>query len=101
MRMLLHAKIPNEQFNAAVRDGTAGRKLERILKETKHEAVYFTEYDGQRGAIMVIDVDDPSKIPAFAEPWFLLFNANVSVHIAMTPEDLGRAGLDALAKKWA
>lgn len=39
MRMLLHVKLPHEQFNAAVRDGTAGNKLNRILEETKPEAV--------------------------------------------------------------
>ena len=31
MKMLLYAKIPHETFNAAVRDGSAGDKLKRIL----------------------------------------------------------------------
>ena len=44
---------------------------------------------------------DPSKIPALAEPWFLTFNADVELRVAMTPEDLARAGLEALGKKWA
>ncbi len=101
MRMLPHAKIPHETFNAAVRDGSAGEKLKRILEATKPEAVYFTERDGQRGAIMIVNLDDPSKVPMFAEPWFLTFNADVEFHVAMTPEDLARAGLDALGKKWA
>ena len=101
MRMLLDVKIPYETFNAAVRDGSAGEKLKRILEATKPEAVYFTERDGQRGAIMIVNLDDPSKIPAFAEPWFLTFNADVEFSVAMTPEDLARAGLDALGKKWA
>lgn len=101
MRMLLHAKIPHKEFNAAVRDGTVGQKLKRILEEAKPEAVYFTEYNGQRGAIVIIEVDDPSKVPALAEPWFLTFNADVEFHIVMTPDDLGRAGLDALGKKWS
>ena len=52
MRLLLHTKIPHEKFNAAVRDGTAGEKMQRILAETKPEAVYFTNYDGQRGTIL-------------------------------------------------
>ena len=47
MRMLLHAKIPHEEFNAAVRDGSVGGKVKKILDETKAEAVYFTNYDGQ------------------------------------------------------
>jgi hypothetical protein len=101
MRMLMQVKIPNEEFNAAVRDGSAGQKMNRILEETKPEAVYFTEYDGERGAIMIVDVKEPSKVPQYAEPWFLLFDADVEFHIVMTPDDLVRAGLDALGKKWA
>jgi hypothetical protein len=101
MRMLLHVTIPHEEFNAAVRDGSAGRKLNRILEETKPETVYFTEYGGERAAIMVVDLEDPSKVPMYAEPWFLSFNADVEFHVAMTPEDLERAGLDMLGKKWS
>ncbi len=101
MRMILHAKIPNEQFNAAVKDGSVGTKMQRILDAIKPEAVYFSNYDGRRGAIMVIHLDDPSKVPAFAEPWFLLFNAEVEFHVAMTPEDLKRAGLESLGEKWS
>ena len=101
MRMLLHAKIPHEEFNAAVRDGSVGRKMKQILDETKAEAVYFTEYDGRRGAIMIININDASEVPKFSEPWFLLFNADVQFHIAMTPEELGRAGLEKLGEKWS
>ena len=101
MRMLLSAKIPHETFNAAVRDGSIGDKLKRILEATKPEAVYFTDRDGRRGAIMIVNLEDPSKVPMFAEPWFLTFNADVEFHVVMTAEDLARAGLDALGKKWA
>lgn len=101
MRILMHAKLPHAKFNAAVKDGTSGQKLQRILEETKPEAVYFTEYDGRRGAILIVNVDDPSKIPALAEPWFLLFDADVQFHVVLSPEDLGRAGLDAIATKWS
>ncbi len=101
MRMLLHVRIPHEEFNEAVRDGSVGDKMERILNASKPEAVYFTEYEGQRTAIMIVDMEDPSKVPALAEPWFLTFNADVEFHVAMTPDDLARAGLDALGKKWS
>ena len=99
--MLLHVKIPHEPFNTAVKDGTAGKKIRRVLEELKPEAVYFTEYQGRRGAIMIVNVDDPSKVPAFSEPWFLLFNADCEFHIVMLPEDLARAGLDELGRKWS
>jgi len=101
MRMLLHAKIPNEPFNTLVKDGTAGTKLQRILQEQKPEAIYFTEYQGRRGTILIINLDDPSRVPFFAEPWFITFNAECEFHIVMTPEDLAKAGLDALGKKWS
>ncbi|HSB06897.1 MAG TPA: panthothenate synthetase [Thermodesulfobacteriota bacterium] len=101
MRMLLHVRIPHEEFNAAVRDGSAGSKMKQILEATKAEAVYFTEYDGRRGAIMIININDSSEVPKFAEPWFLSFNAEVQFHIAMTPEELERAGLEKLGKKWS
>jgi hypothetical protein len=99
--MLLHAKIPHDTFNAAVKDGTVGKKMQRILDDLKPEAAYFTEYQGRRGAIMIVNVEDPSKVPMFAEPWFLLFNADCELHIVMTPQDLAKAGLDELGKKWS
>jgi hypothetical protein len=101
MRMLLQVRIPHAEFNAAVRDGSAEKKIKQILEQTKPEAVYFTEYDGRRGAIMIINIDDPSEVPKFSEPWFLSFNADVEFHIVMTQEELGRAGLEKLGKKWS
>jgi hypothetical protein len=50
---------------------------------------------------MIIDIDDASEVPKFAEPWFLTFNADVQFHIAMSPEELGRSGLEKLGKKWS
>lgn len=100
MRMLMVASIPHEDFNDRVRDGSVGEKLQQILAEAKPEAAYFTELDGRRAALMVIDVSDQSEIPSFAEPWFLTFNADVEFRVAMTPADLEKAGLDDLAKVW-
>ena len=101
MRMLLNVTFPHDEFNKAVRDGTVGEKMRRILEDIKPEAVYFTEQNGRRGAILVINMDDPSQIPAFAEPWFLTFKADVEFRVAMTPEDLQKAGLEGLGKKYS
>ncbi|RPJ82787.1 MAG: panthothenate synthetase, partial [Acidobacteria bacterium] len=68
MRMLLIVKLPHGPFNTAVKDGTVGQKMKRILDETKPEAVYFTEQNGRRGAVMVVNLEDPSRIPFYAEP---------------------------------
>ncbi len=101
MRMLMNVKMPNEPFNAAAKDGTAGEKLGRILDAIKPEAVYFTEQGGHRGAVIVVNVPDPSAIPALAEPWFLTFQAEVEFRIAMTPDDLKKSGIDKIATNWA
>lgn len=101
MRILLNVTIPHQQFNAAVKDGTAGSKLTRILEAIKPEAAYFTEQNGHRGAVLVVDLSDPSKIPALAEPWFLTFQADVQFRVAMTSEDLKKAGLEELGKRWS
>jgi hypothetical protein len=100
MRMLMRVTMNTEKFNAAVRDGTASAKMQRILGEMKAEAVYFTEFDGKRTGILIVDLKDASQIPAFAEPWFLTFEAGVEFHPAMLPEDLVKSGIEGMGKKW-
>jgi hypothetical protein len=100
MRMLLDVTFPHEPFNAAVRKGTVGATISKILDAIKPEAAYFTEQDGHRGAILVVNLDNPSQIPALAEPWFLQFNADCKIRVVMSPEDLQKAGLAELGKKW-
>jgi hypothetical protein len=48
----------------------------------------------------VLDIANPAKLPAVAEPFFLQFNANVAFHPCMTPEDLGNADLEGLGNKY-
>ena len=100
MRMLMTIRLPHETFNAAVRDGNAGKKTDAILSEVKPEAVYFTEMKGRRTVLMIVDVASPAKVPALAEPWFLTFDADVEFHVVMNPQELKEAGLDALGRKW-
>jgi hypothetical protein len=100
MKMLLNAIFPTEPFNALVRSGKAGQVLQEIVAELKPEAVYFTEEDGMRAALMVVDIASPSDVPRIAEPFFLKFDAEVRMRIVMSAEDLKKSGLDALGKKW-
>jgi hypothetical protein len=92
--------LPLEPFNAAVRNGTAGSTMKKILDDTKPEAAYFGERDGKRGGILIVDVAKPSDVPRLAEPWFLSFNAEVQLRICMSPLDLAQADLEGLGKKW-
>ncbi len=100
MRMIINFQFPLEPFNSLVRNGTAGDVIQKVLGDIKPEAAYFTARDGKRGGTLVVDVADASKIPSIGEPLFLHFNARVELHPCMTPEDLGKAGLEELGKKY-
>lgn len=101
MRFIAHVVFPVGTFNAAMRDGSAGKKIGRILEETKPEAAYFTSKGGARGGYVIYNISHASELPRLAEPWFLSFDASIEFMPAMIPEDLQKAGLDDLAKKWA
>ena len=102
MRTLLRVSIPVEAGNAAIKAGTLGSTIERILADLKPEAAYFfTDDHGQRSGSVVFDLKDPSQIPGIAEPWFLAFNAQVSFRPCMSPQDLAAAepGIAAAVRK--
>lgn len=101
MKMLLTVEFPPEPFNSLVRKGKVGEIIERILETIKPEMAFFTEQDGKRGGIFVVNVQTASEVPSFAEPFFLNFQADCKFRILMSPQDLQEAGLEELGKKWA
>ncbi len=94
MHMLLKVNIPVESGNAAVRDGSLGTTIKRILDDLKPQAAYFAEEDGERTGYIFFDMQDASHLPAVAEPWFLAFNARITVRPAMSLHDLADAAKD-------
>ena len=103
MRFLVKVNIPVEAGNKAVKEGTLGKTIQRILQEQKPEAAYFVAENGQRCGYLILNMESASKIPSIAEPWFLAFNASVEMKPAMVAEDLQKAGQDiaASAKSYA
>lgn len=91
MRMMMKVTMPVETGNDAARKGALGTTVQKILAEMKPEAAYFAEDGGQRTGYIFFDMTDSSQLPAVAEPWFLAFNASLTVRPAMTPQDLGKA----------
>ena len=70
-----------------------GSTVERIVADLKPEAAFFfVDDNGDRSASIVFDMKETSQIPAIAEPWFLAFNAKVSLRPVMSPQDLAAAG---------
>jgi hypothetical protein len=92
MRFLLKAEWPVEAGNAAMRDGSLPETIRSILDDLKPEAAYFLASNGKRTAMLFVDMQDASQIPALAEPWFLAFQASLDVVPVMTPDDLKKAG---------
>jgi Domain of unknown function (DUF3303) len=90
MRFLFKISIPVEAGNKAAKD--AFSVIPKILEQQKPEAAYFIAENGKRTGILVIDMKDPSQLPAIAEPWFLALNASIEVTPAMIPDDLKKAG---------
>jgi len=101
MRFLITAKFDCDEFNESVRDGTAGETIQDILDDLKPEAAYFTEFDGQRTAVLIVDVVKASEIPRYAEPFYLNWDAEVAFHPVMLPHEVAEAGLEDLADKWS
>ena len=104
MRMLLRVSIPAETGNAAAKAGTLGPTVDQIVADLKPEAAYFfADDEGQRSCSIVFDMKDTSQIPAIAEPWFLAFNAKVSLRPVMSSQDLATAApsITKAAQKYA
>lgn len=100
MRMIMLVKFPIEPFNTLTREGSIGKKIKAILDAIKPEFAYFTEQDGHRGAICVVNLQSASDVATLCEPWFLVFNATVELRVAMAAEDLEKANLATLGEKW-
>lgn len=100
MRILMTAKFPNEPFNSMVREGRVEEIMNEIMQDQKAEATYFTEMDGQRGCIVLFNMNDQTQLPSIAEPYFLNFNAECHFTIAMTAEDLRNANLTDIGRRW-
>ena len=103
MRFLLKVNIPVESGNAAAKAGKLGSTIQSILAESKPEAAYFTDDNGQRTGFIFFEMQDASQIPAIAEPWMLAFNASIQFRPVMIPDDLAKAGtaIEKAVKKYA
>lgn len=97
MRMLLKVQMEVEAGNRAIKNGSFGETLNRVMGEIKPEAAYFTAIDGKRTGLIFFDLQEPSQIPAIAEPFFMSVGAAVELLPVMTPEDVQK-GLEEASK---
>jgi hypothetical protein len=91
MRVLVRAIIPTTAGNKMVKDPNFLKTIEDYTKKFNCEAAYFTEVNGNRTMVFVLDLQSPEMIPAIAEPLFQGYEANVEIHPAMNLDDLKKA----------
>jgi hypothetical protein len=92
VRFFLKVNIPVGPGNEAAKAGKLGATIQAILADLEPEAAYFTDDNGQRTALLFVEIEDASQIPAIAEPWMLAFGASIELHPVMVAADLARAG---------
>ncbi|WP_309382211.1 hypothetical protein [Cerasicoccus frondis] len=100
MKMMMTVSLPHHMFNVAAKDGSVMSKFNAAIEAVKPEATYFMSLDGKRSIILIVDLPDASKIPWLCEPWFLAFEADVSIQPVATPEDFAHADFATIAKQW-
>jgi hypothetical protein len=98
----MRVTLDNEAANAAIKNGTFGQTMQKIMEEVKPEASYFTTVDGFRGGYLIIDLKEPNEMIRAAEPFFLELNAMVELFPVMTGEEVmaGASFMENAAKKF-
>jgi len=96
MRVMLTFSINPEKGDQLIKEGRIGETMASILEDLQPEAAYFTDVEGTRGGVLVVDMEDASQIPAVTEPLLLGLGATVHMQPVMTPEDLRGAAGEAL-----
>lgn len=91
MRFMMRVTLDTEKANQLALAGKLGSTIGGILESQKPEAAYFVSEDGNRTGYLIVNFDEPSDLPRFAEPWFFAFNAKVNVQPAMIVDDLKKA----------
>ena len=100
MRFMLTFRVPMDEGNAGIKDGSLGQTLQTIVDELNPEAAYFGPIEGARGGYLVVNFDQPSQIPAIAEPLFLGLGATIQISPVLTPEELPTETLEQAAQKY-
>ncbi|MBM3216161.1 hypothetical protein FJZ36_14740 [Candidatus Poribacteria bacterium] len=102
MRLLVIAEFDIDKGNAAISDGSFGQMMQTYLGDVKPEMAFFALHNGNRALHMLVNVNSAAELPAIAEPLFLRCNANLTVHPAFLPDELGAAmpAIEAAVKKY-
>ena len=91
MRFLIEVRIPTDVGNKGVKDGSLFQQLQRYLKESKPEAVYYALREGRRTVFLIVNVQGAEQLPALAEPMWLDWQAEVFATPVITADEFEKA----------
>ena len=94
MRTMIRFKFPVDPGNDLIRTGKLAKVFEQLTADLKPEAAYLYAESGERGGIMVFDMQDVSEVAGVVERFSFGLHAKVELMPVMKPEDLqkGLAG---------
>ena len=98
MRMMMKVSIPVEAGNKAIADGSLPKTIGAFIEKWKPEGAYFTTDEGNRCGYFFVDLPTVADIPAMAEPFFMAFNAKITVLPAMNGADMAAGVAKSMAR---
>ena len=90
MRMMAIVEFDLEKGNEVVSSGAIKDIFKRVMDELRPEAAYFGPVNRQRGAYLIVNMDDASKLPPFSETLFQEMHAKIEWIPVMNADDLQR-----------
>src|SRR5437773_5480723 len=102
MRMMVRFSFPTDEGNEVLRSGKIQKILDGVMQDLKPEAAYFFLDGGERGGLIVFDMQDSSQIVQTVEPFFFGLGATVDLTPVMSGEDIqkGMASLAGVIQKY-
>jgi len=92
MRFLMRVTMPVDTVNKAMKKGTFGDTMGKIMAELKPEAAYFTAECGHRSGYLIVNMKDANEMMKYGEPFFHAFEAEVDIMPVMTAEEIKKGG---------
>jgi len=88
---MIRFKFPVDPGNELMRKGKVGKVFEQLMADLKPEAAYLYPEGGERGGIMVFDMQDASEVAGVVERFSFGLHAKVELMPVMNPDDLQKA----------
>src|SRR6266700_990333 len=88
MRMMVRFHFAANSGNDAIRSGKVNKVFEQLTADLKPEAVSLYPEQGERGGIVVFDMQDASWVAGVVERFSFGLQAKIELFPVMTPDDL-------------